>query len=128
MHVPLLDINPEGKLQREIKDIIDELDIMININKKNQGIIRRFAKKVEHIMDPEGRFKEKKTTEDKKAEEQWNKLNWFRVKVEDLLSDVSDRIDELEGLKKSAESTAQSVSPISPYLLVPQSLLQRQLG
>lgn len=41
--------------------------------------------------------------------EKREQFDWFRIQAFDLLSEVTDRIDELEGLKKSAESTAQSV-------------------
>ena len=36
---PLLNINPEGKLQREVKDIVDELDIMLLINRQQLEVI-----------------------------------------------------------------------------------------
>lgn len=39
-----------------------------------------------------------------------NHLDWFRMQAQDLQSEVGDRIDELEGLRESAKSTAQSVS------------------
>ena len=129
LHVPLLDINPEGRLQREIKDIIDELDIMIHINRKQKEVLKRFSKHVEHILDPEGHWRERSSNHDwddglrppmptvsKKMDdhtdehEKREQFDWFRIQAFDLLSEVTDRIDELEGLKKSAESTAQSVS------------------
>lgn len=53
LHEPLLDINPEGLLQREIKDIIDELDIMIHITKTQMSLIKKFKRQVEHIFDDE---------------------------------------------------------------------------
>jgi hypothetical protein len=57
LHVrALFDIHPEGKLQREIKDILDELDIMINITQRQKELIKRFCRHVESILDPEGRW------------------------------------------------------------------------
>jgi hypothetical protein len=93
-------------------------------------VIKRFSKQVEHILDPEGHWREGSTSHDwdegrrpapptlvkskrpKEHEDQDKRgqFNWFRMQAFDLLSEVTDRIDELEGLKKSAESTAQSVS------------------
>src|SRR5207247_1940482 len=58
LHDPLLDINPEGRLQQEIKDVIDELTIMIQINEKQRDILKRFARNVEHVLDPDGLFRE----------------------------------------------------------------------
>ncbi|KAM7210680.1 hypothetical protein V8F06_013941 [Rhypophila decipiens] len=134
LHVPLLDIHPEGKLQREVKDIIDELDMMMHIQKKQREMFRRFCKHVEHLLDPEGRWREggplagdterevpthavehlhdtaagssPKHKQDKK------KLFWFRIQSQELLSEADDRVDELEGLRKAAESTAQSVNDL----------------
>jgi hypothetical protein len=36
----LLDINPEGELLREIKDILDELHIMLNIKSKQERVFK----------------------------------------------------------------------------------------
>jgi len=130
LHVPLLDIYPEGKLQREVKDILDELDIMLSITRRQREIIRRFCRHVENILDPEGHWRsgldpgsprdtgEQQARDAKDKEEakrqdkarRKNHLDWFRRQSPDLLCEVDDRIDELEGLKEAAKSTAQSVS------------------
>jgi len=49
----LLDINPEGDLSREIKDILDELHIMLNIKSKQQRVLKDFQRHVEYILAPE---------------------------------------------------------------------------
>jgi hypothetical protein len=168
LHVPLLDIHPEGKLQREVKDILDELDIMINITRRQRELIRRFCRHVENILDPDGRWRhgsedqshgvvddeeptgdetangfstgrravnsvsqspgvdgdgaatgKRPASEEEQAKEEAEKsdksrrkkhLEWFRMQSQDLLCEVGDRIEELEGLRESAKSTAQSVS------------------
>ncbi|KAK2049929.1 hypothetical protein LZ31DRAFT_581266 [Colletotrichum somersetense] len=140
LHASLLNISPEGKLQREIRDIIDELDIMIHVNHKQKEVIKRFVKNVENIYDPsgtwrdetlspdgerdylrsrcaddnpqsKGRNREPKSKEDKKQlEREKDEFTWFRKQAYDLISDVGDRIAELEGLRKSAESTSQGTS------------------
>jgi hypothetical protein len=56
LHVPLLDIYPEGILQREIKDIIEELEIMLDINRTQKKVLKDFILHVEHILDPNRRF------------------------------------------------------------------------
>ncbi|KAK1751124.1 hypothetical protein QBC47DRAFT_351969 [Echria macrotheca] len=176
LHVPLLDIHPEGKLQREVKDILDELDIMLSITRRQRELIRRFCKHVENILDPKGRWRNgsdgaprarqddgdesdsqddetapqaevdqngsgaesQETTESpeksgktkrdqkKKAKKRDQKkrakkrdqtrkkkqLDWFHMQSQDLLCEVSDRIDELEGLRDGARSTAQSVNDL----------------
>ena len=174
LHVPLLDIHPEGKLQREVKDILDELDIMINITRRQRELIRRFCRHVENILDPDGRWRHgsedqshgvvedeepnedetangssagrrravssasqsrgangggatagkrvasggeraKKEAENRDKNRRKKHLEWFRMQSQDLVCEVGDRIEELEGLRESAKSTAQSVSgPFKP--------------
>ena len=52
MQKTLLDINPEGELLREIKDILDELFIMTQIKNQEESVARTFVKLVRHIMQP----------------------------------------------------------------------------
>lgn len=110
--------------------------------------MKRFRRHVEHILDPTNRWNGDCYDEellqsprnpqpatsagsDKKAyfeehnlneEEQKRKreqLVWFRVQYQELLSEVNDRIDELEGLREGAKSTADSVSsPPNHSLLI----------
>lgn len=130
--MPLLDVHVEGKLQREIKDILDELDMMIHVYKQQREVMRRFCKHVEHILDPEGRWKEgmirdkpddrappapttasaaarEREWEQEEQDERREQLYWFRIQARELLSDVDGRMDELAGLRKAAESSAQNV-------------------
>ncbi|KAK3493367.1 hypothetical protein B0T13DRAFT_403311 [Neurospora crassa] len=142
LHVSLLDINPEGKLQREVKDILDELDIMLHVHKRQRDIMKRFRRHVEHILDSKNQwsgdcFTDEDTSEPSrrqpgnanvrsggngKSEEQpgidneetrrRKQLGWFRIQYQELLSEVNDRIDELEGLRAGAKSTADSVNDL----------------
>ncbi|KAI1357706.1 hypothetical protein F5Y08DRAFT_351866 [Xylaria arbuscula] len=54
LHIPLLDINPEGDLEREIEDIIEELDIMLHITSTYKDIVKRYVEQAEHIIDRDG--------------------------------------------------------------------------
>jgi hypothetical protein len=54
LHITLLDINPEGKLEREVGDVIEELDIMLHIANIHQEIVRKFIEQAEHILNPDG--------------------------------------------------------------------------
>lgn len=67
LHVPLLDIKPEGELEREIKDIVEELGIMIHIHKTQRYIFRQFVSNAEHILDPAGAHSEKYYTDKMKG-------------------------------------------------------------
>ncbi|KAI1807476.1 hypothetical protein F4811DRAFT_574429 [Daldinia bambusicola] len=52
----VLDINPEGKLEREIKDIVEELDIMIHITKVQKKMLEEFISNAEILLNPFGHF------------------------------------------------------------------------
>ena len=106
--------------------------------------MKRFRRHVEHILDPKNRWNgdsyseersessrnfqpttspnsEKRAYleepsqdgEDEKRKKQ--QLAWFLVQYHELLAEVDDRIDELEGLRAGAKSTADSVSVQSTY-------------
>ncbi|KAK8062926.1 hypothetical protein PG997_015023 [Apiospora hydei] len=142
LHVSLLDINPEGKLQREIKDIIEELEIMIHINRTHRTILRGFIHQVIHIMDPNGQLKPRislhtvneEQTEgtgpnprannkgSRKPSDFVNEADYdrFETKAEELLGKVTSRIEELEELRRSAKSTSDSVRLIKDLLALKQ--------
>jgi hypothetical protein len=106
-----LNITPEGLLQREIRDIIDELDIMTHIVSKQKDVVRKFKKHVEGILDPDHRWKSgQKPNPDLEEElKKCDSYQWFSDSAEDLLGDVDDHLEELRGLKESASSTSKSV-------------------
>uniref|UniRef100_A0ABR1SRN4 Ankyrin repeat protein n=1 Tax=Apiospora rasikravindrae TaxID=990691 RepID=A0ABR1SRN4_9PEZI len=133
LHVALLDINPEGRLQREIKDIIEELEIMIHINRTHKTILASFINQVTQIMDPNGRLKSRfsmtKVDDEhiegtvpnpkikrgsRKDSEMPNKADYdrFESKGAELLGKVSSRIEELEELRRSAQSTSDSIKDL----------------
>ena len=104
LHVPLLDINPEGRLQREIKDIIEELDIMIHITKTQQDILEKFVvyakKKLESLKTPQA-----EGTQQAEGDQEW-----FEHNAEDHVANIKDRIRKMKELRETAENTATSVS------------------
>lgn len=71
LHIPLLDINPEGQLEKEIKDIVEELEIMIHINKTQRDVFKQFKAHVEHILDPSGDLAATQSKA-KTARQNWN--------------------------------------------------------
>ncbi|KAH0429703.1 ankyrin repeat protein [Colletotrichum camelliae] len=136
---------PEGRLQAEINDVIEELEIMIGINNKQKDIIERFAKQVENIFDacgewkdnmkslsPEGADNQTASSPEKAPEgarggdreREREKFIWFRKQAYDLISDVGDRIAELEELRKSAESTAQKIKDLLDFKQQQASIFQ----
>lgn len=135
LHVPLLDITPEGDLEKEIKDIIEELGIMIYVNKTHRDVLKQFITHVKHILDPNGEYSGKdskvaaskqriKLLRSKSSEANLSKTNmpkivendqrhnfdWFNINADEALTRVNDRIEQLEELQRSAQITASSVS------------------
>jgi hypothetical protein len=108
---PLLNVSPEGMLQREIKDIIDELDIMIRIARQQKEVLKDFKKHVEKILDPDGDLTKKAgaTGASDKIKAKAEQHHWFAITADDLVSDAQDNMEELSALKENATSTAASV-------------------
>ncbi|KAH8895809.1 hypothetical protein GQ53DRAFT_819781 [Thozetella sp. PMI_491] len=117
----LLDVGRESELQQEIRDIIDELDMMSNVAEQQEKMVKRFIKIAEDILSS-GRSKGSKRREEQdseqlasgkhaaeRREEEAAQLRVFKKRAADLKSDMAMRLKELSGLKKSAESTAMNV-------------------
>jgi len=89
----LLDINPEGELLREIKDIQDELHMMTKVYSEQQTVVQDFSA---HIQQLGGRSKE--VTQKTKN------------KASHLVKEISRRKAEIAELTRAAERTADGVS------------------
>ncbi|KAI0475262.1 hypothetical protein GGR56DRAFT_666354 [Xylariaceae sp. FL0804] len=124
-HVALLDINPEGELEREINDIVEELGIMIHINRIHRDTLKQFINHVFHILDPDGKIGERHQRPrtplnrlngsmdwKEKSPSELETYNWFKNNAEELTAKVSDRIEQLEELQRSAKGTADSVKDL----------------
>ncbi|RYP20432.1 hypothetical protein DL765_002808 [Monosporascus sp. GIB2] len=128
LQVPLLDISLEGRLLRETKDVLEELDIMLHFMQTQRGIGDKFVKQVEHMLDPEAKWRDSFSSHDwtsgrrppppalarrpgtgpvsAEDERRRQQFNWFRTNACDIMCRFVDRIDEVEDLKSAAESTA----------------------
>jgi hypothetical protein len=135
----LLDINPEGELLREIKDILDELHIMLNIKSKQQRVFKQFKKHIEYMIAPglaqskeigtakqktvlgdtdnedsnlhEGRlFYGKRRAKGEGSEKAERDARWTLEFALDLSAGLDDRIADLHNLKESADHTEKAVS------------------
>lgn len=129
MQNTLLDINPEGKLLREIEDILDELHIITSIKQEQANVVKTFEKNIKHILLPKVTaaedLKTAKPSEDSLiepneasptktnellAKEQLEAAKRTMANADELLTDMHGRIAELNTLKESAERTATAVS------------------
>src|SRR5438045_2478199 len=48
----LLNVNPEGNLLKEVKDILDELHIMMQIKLQQQNVAESFVKHIKRVLLP----------------------------------------------------------------------------
>ncbi|RYP89234.1 hypothetical protein DL769_000139 [Monosporascus sp. CRB-8-3] len=102
LHIPLLNIAPEGMLQCEIKDILDELSIMIHLVEQQRDVLRKFAKNAASILS-EGKGTRRERSKKKK---------WFELSAQELLSDVDGHLLELDILKQSATRTSEGLDQL----------------
>ncbi|KAI0097349.1 hypothetical protein GGR51DRAFT_566556 [Nemania sp. FL0031] len=136
LRMALLDINPEGRLDREIEDIIEELDIMIHLAHTNNDILKKFVEQAELILNPNGEFKytnysqqhprakrkpsspsadkdqdqdQGKTKEEREREKGGVAYRSFKQKANEGQARAKDHIRELEKLRQSAKKTAEDV-------------------
>ncbi|KAG6363933.1 hypothetical protein INS49_009036 [Diaporthe citri] len=103
LHIPLLDINPEGKLEKEIKDIVEELGIMTYIKKAEKDVLQSFVDNARQILNPGNAAEAQKRPETP---------SWFCNNAFELLKRVDQRIAQLEELERSAKSTAEMVKDL----------------
>ncbi|KAI1346033.1 hypothetical protein F5Y01DRAFT_322383 [Xylaria sp. FL0043] len=112
LHIPLLDINPEGKLEREIEDIIEELDIMLHITNIHKDIIKSFITQAEKILNPNNKFPKdfdcRPSKESKIPDDQANYQS-FKLRAEEIQERVESHVKDLDVLRKSAKNTADDV-------------------
>ncbi len=141
---PLLNMTPEGRLQQEIRDIIDELDVMIHIVNQQEDVINKYIASAKDILGIEvtrsfrieftdiriyhdGSLRLVERTKPDGAEigaassgaNEEDQIKAQQQKSFDkrsafLLAKVADRKRELDGLKASALSTNESVSRPCP--------------
>ncbi|KAF2967059.1 hypothetical protein GQX73_g6516 [Xylaria multiplex] len=123
-HMSLLDINPEGHLEREIEDIVEELDIMLHISNTHNDILRRFVEQAERILDPKDEFKGSHRSQQRRKSETDSSLSesekeerrqrekvyrCFKQRAEEGQARAMDHIAELKKLRESAKKTADDV-------------------
>ena len=131
MENALLNINPEGNLLKEVKDILDELHIMTRIQVQQQAVAQSFVGQIKQILQPkitgpadswldmlngagitdseEAKARRRQTLQDAKR---------TVSRADALLKSIQDRIAELKTLEAAATNTSTAVSlyPLAPIL------------
>lgn len=133
----LLNINPEGELLKEVKDIMDELNIMLRIMEQQQAVMETFVNNiVRRELAPLVRPRRPSPTQslaswdpavgasvggsspynDESEERQRQNARRTLSRADSLLIDLEERISELRALLQNAQTTSAAVStlPRSP--------------
>lgn len=139
----LLNINPEGELLKEIKDIMDELHIMMRIKEQQQTVMEGFVKHIRRTMMPLVRAQqptsltssaweaasavpigsvspysdESGRRPERQREQQRENAEQTLNGADNLLLDLQERIAELRALLQSAQNTSAAVRrPPAPLI------------
>ena len=101
-------------MQRIIRDIIDELDMMHQIIRQQQDVVTKFARLAKEILTVHSDESAKRPA-DKQPQQRGGstpddtRLSDFGKLADDFLGEIAARLAELEGLKRSASSTQDIV-------------------
>lgn len=122
MQNALLNINPEGNLMKEVKDILDELHIMIRIQLQQQAVAVSFVEHIKSILTPKTvgpidtwaeMLDGAVVTVDNQSlrREQFLDAKRTVACADTLVKGMQDRIAELKTLEEAANKTSTAVSP-----------------
>ena len=108
--LPLL----QSQMQRDIRNIIDELEIMMQIIREQRGVVREFARHVIDILaspesDPKHGSGSGEPTPALAATITQVQPSAFAKVANDFLTNIQTKLDELGRLQSSASGTQQIV-------------------
>lgn len=122
MENALLNINPEGNLLKEVKDILDELHIMTRIQLQQQAIAESFVWHIKDILQPKiagpadswlDMLSESGAPESpvdaSSQREQFESAKRTLARADALLKETKARIAELKTLEEAASNTSTAV-------------------
>jgi hypothetical protein len=118
----LLNINPEGNLLKEVKDILDELHILTRIQIQQQNVAEIFVRNIRQILSP----KVKRSSSSSSREGAASTLNQIDLQqieeseaakrtldtADSLLEAVQSRISELNTLQEYARNTSAALKDL----------------
>lgn len=121
----LLNINPEGNLLKETKDILDELNIMTRILIQQQEVAQSFIKHIRDILLPkltpltDPRFAllselsfERAGNEYPSRRKQMESAKWTLTRADNLRAGIQSRISEMNTLQIAARNTSAALKDL----------------
>lgn len=108
-------MKPEGQLQREARDIIEELGIMIQIVKKQLRVLKQFKRNAEKLMSQRLRQSSGDSIQYQNSIKGEKPSDTFAIHAEEFLNEMAERLEELEDLRHKAEDECKDVSIPNSY-------------
>lgn len=136
----LLNINPEGNLLKEIKDIMDEIHIIARIKAEQQDVMEALVRHIRHVVLPKTRASGSSSSrtgaagswdavlgavsgngldgehvdaaEADRQREQREQARWTLARADQLLKDMAARSGELEALLENARNTSAALKDL----------------
>ncbi|KAK1749788.1 magnesium transport protein cora [Echria macrotheca] len=129
----LLNINPEGNLLKEVKDVVDEILIMMRIKEQQQTAMESLVKHIRRVMMPMARPRKATPSQvstswdvvlgaamdgengpyvDDEEHDKRERARQTLTRADHLLADLSERISELQALLQIAQNTSASLKDI----------------
>ncbi|KAI3317359.1 hypothetical protein HD806DRAFT_371282 [Xylariaceae sp. AK1471] len=124
LQIPKWTMSAEGELEREIQDIVEELKIMISVNKTHLDVYNKFIRYASKVMDSKRRhLLGTKPLENETCQAQLAYKN-FQLGATKLIPNIKDRVSYLESLLKTASDTANLVKDLSQLRQQQDSVVQ----
>jgi hypothetical protein len=127
MQNTLLNVNPEGNLLKEIKDILDEIHILTRVKLQQQIVANSFVKHTKQFLLPQLKtgsawhpiislYEDEYDDGSQSGQRERREAARLTIaRADHLLDDIQDRIGELKTIDENARKTAISVSPCLMY-------------
>ena len=118
LELPTRNMGEEGELEKEIQDIVEELDMIISINTTQHKVIKKFIRHARVALSNWAKTVENGKKRTAKSSSQLSEEDHersrivhdtFKFEADELLARVGDRIDDLQRLLKTAKNAAASV-------------------
>lgn len=116
LHTALLNMKPEGQLQREARDIIEELGIMIQIVKKQLRVLKQFKRNAEKLMSQRLKQSSGDSIRDQISTKGEKPSDTFAIHADEFLNEMAERLEELVDLHHKAEDECKDVSIPNSYI------------
>ncbi|RYP08495.1 hypothetical protein DL765_008754 [Monosporascus sp. GIB2] len=120
LRAPTFDPGEEGELDKEVEDIVEELEMMISISKTHLEICEKFIKQARKMLEPgdsedlNAKAANDRFSSDSKDLNAKAAYDQFSSNSDQLTFNVKDRISYLEELLRNAKGAAVLAGALSP--------------